>query len=349
MAVRPNDRSSYGSGGLTAAQVKERFDALSLLLIARYNALIDSVRGHYENGISAEIQTSIEDKTLEDIFRDIESGAFAGYLKSYSGSGELSDLQSILNELHELTNIAQNEADNAKDLATVAQETADRALALAGQGGGGGDTPAPPAGGDVVDTVAREMAQQAINDADRAFKNSDTALETADIAYMKAESAQNTADDADNLARQAYDLASNAGSGGGANLTWNYPNATYYYYDAFDSDKAYVVFDIGFITSLRPTYVLLGNTGEHSGTYVLMGSGEGLMTRPYEVKPIATDNVYGSRDGVELWWEPSFSGDFCTNSDRDENDMTYVNHNYVLVLKLTGGNWPDFYHMEYAR
>lgn len=185
LAVRPNDRSSYGSGGMTAAQVKERFDALSLLLIARYNALIDAVRGHGENGISSEIQTSIEEKTLEDIFRDIESGTFVGYLKSYSNEGELLDLQSIVNKLYELARaaqdaaaeallrpcvddeargaatLAQQSASKAKDIALAARETADRALTLAGQGGGGGNPTVPPAGGEVVDTVARQTADEA--------------------------------------------------------------------------------------------------------------------------------------------------------------------------------------------
>ena len=180
---------------------------------------------------------------------------------------------------------------------------------------GGGGT-----GGE--DTVAREMAQQALNEADRAFKNSDTALETADIAY---------------------NLALNAG---GVELTWSDPYGTYYYIN--ESNTAdYVVFDIGSIPNDRPTYVQLGNTGEYAGSYVLLGF-EAIADKPFEIKPIGTDRYYGSCDGVELWWEYSFAGNYYTER-YDDDSLTYVNHTNVLVLKLTGGNWGEYYHMRFAR
>ena len=101
MADRPNDRSRYGTGGLTAPQVKERFDALSLLLIARYNALIDAI---LDGSITDDVPTGINGVSFADLLYGVSDGAFAGYLQAYNDAGVLSSVQSILNGIHKSIN-----------------------------------------------------------------------------------------------------------------------------------------------------------------------------------------------------------------------------------------------------
>ena len=91
MAIRPNDRSSYGAGGLSPSQVRARFDALALLVISRYNELVDELQG---GAGGTELQT-----TVDRILADIASGELAAYMQVYGADGSLKSLQDVLFEI----------------------------------------------------------------------------------------------------------------------------------------------------------------------------------------------------------------------------------------------------------
>lgn len=94
MAIRPNDRSSYGAGGMSPAEVRARFDALVLLVIERFNALLDEIG---EGGIGS----GESDEAIGKLTRDISSGELAGYMQVYDESGALNALQNVLQFLYE--------------------------------------------------------------------------------------------------------------------------------------------------------------------------------------------------------------------------------------------------------
>lgn len=93
MAIRPNDRSSYGAGGMSPAEVRARFDALALLIILRYNELVDEI----DSGL---IGGGGDIPAFKALLDDIASGAFAGYMQVYGENGELSPLQNVLNDIY---------------------------------------------------------------------------------------------------------------------------------------------------------------------------------------------------------------------------------------------------------
>lgn len=88
MPIRPNDRSSYGMGGMNAAQVRARFDALALLVIARYNELIEEIE-------SGELVGENDDK-LTKLLADVLDGNLSGRLQVYDKEGGLTSLQNVL-------------------------------------------------------------------------------------------------------------------------------------------------------------------------------------------------------------------------------------------------------------
>lgn len=82
LPVRPNTPTAFGGKGYTSSQMRAAFDRLPLLIIERFNSLLDDVCDESGAGIAASIPTGIFDQhTLADLFADIKSGSIAGYIK----------------------------------------------------------------------------------------------------------------------------------------------------------------------------------------------------------------------------------------------------------------------------
>lgn len=76
MPTRPTAPVAFGGKGYTAKDMKDAFDALSLLIIERFNALILDIR---EGRICEAVPTGLEGlSTLAELISGIESGALAG-------------------------------------------------------------------------------------------------------------------------------------------------------------------------------------------------------------------------------------------------------------------------------
>ena len=88
LPTSPSSPSLYRGKTYSAAELRAAFDRLPLLLAERYNGLFDSLGiNRTEAERFAElIATGIsEEHSLEDLFRDIESGAFSAYLSTADG------------------------------------------------------------------------------------------------------------------------------------------------------------------------------------------------------------------------------------------------------------------------
>ncbi len=86
MPDRPSQQSLYGGRAMTSEEVKEAFDRLPRLIVEYYNALIESIGGVsegelYEGSLASMILTAIRDgHTLKELFEEIKTGEFCGYL-----------------------------------------------------------------------------------------------------------------------------------------------------------------------------------------------------------------------------------------------------------------------------
>lgn len=115
LADHPNAASRYGTGGLSASELKGKYDRLAKLAINRLNSAIDLINDDAENGIIKSIMTQIETgeidgngdptyKTLYDVITDAIDGDFAGYL-ALTGltednlQDELSDIESDIDDI----------------------------------------------------------------------------------------------------------------------------------------------------------------------------------------------------------------------------------------------------------
>lgn len=84
---RPSQTGLYGARILTAQEVKQAYDALPKLIVAYYNALVQSIAGVSggeldDDSLAAKILTNIrEGHSLKDLFEDLTSGDFSEYLK----------------------------------------------------------------------------------------------------------------------------------------------------------------------------------------------------------------------------------------------------------------------------
>ncbi len=78
---RPTAPTSFGGRGFTSREMKEAFDKLPLLIIERFNTLLDDISSSDENSLSAAISTGLSDgHTLKNLFSDITNGALAEIL-----------------------------------------------------------------------------------------------------------------------------------------------------------------------------------------------------------------------------------------------------------------------------
>lgn len=106
LPTHPTAPTGLGGKGYTSRDMKEAFDKLPMLIIERFNALIDDISAEGDNSLAAEIATGLgESHTLYNLFCDIKNGSFATYLNV----GEVS-LAAKIAELE--TKIAAMEAKN---------------------------------------------------------------------------------------------------------------------------------------------------------------------------------------------------------------------------------------------
>lgn len=82
LPTRPTASAAFGGKGYTATEMKEAFDKLPMLVIDRFNTLLDDIRRSDEEGLTAAIPTGIyTGHSLQNMLLEIPSGEFAGYLK----------------------------------------------------------------------------------------------------------------------------------------------------------------------------------------------------------------------------------------------------------------------------
>lgn len=82
LPVRPNTPTAFGGKGYTSAEMRAAFDRLPLLIIERFNSLLDDIESDSTEGIAGSIPTGIYDgHTLADLFADIKSDSIASYIK----------------------------------------------------------------------------------------------------------------------------------------------------------------------------------------------------------------------------------------------------------------------------
>ncbi len=99
LPTRPTAPTSFGGRGYTATEMKEAFDRLPLLIIEKFNALIDSLSEGGEGSVCAAIPSGISDgHTLAELLADIKNGSFASYLDVY-GKTLTERLEGILGDL----------------------------------------------------------------------------------------------------------------------------------------------------------------------------------------------------------------------------------------------------------
>lgn len=101
LPTRPTASTAFGGKGYTAAEMKAAFDKLPLLVIERFNSLLDEIEG--KDGSFAElIPTGLgENHTLQNLFTDLKNGNFAGYIRVF-GKSLLAELMDIKNTLSEI-------------------------------------------------------------------------------------------------------------------------------------------------------------------------------------------------------------------------------------------------------
>ena len=95
LPTRPASPTAFGGAGYTASELKAVFDRLPLLLVQRYNALLDDAEALGEGSLASAVPTGIsQEHTLAELFSDVTNGNLAGYLKV---GGE--SLYSVINRL----------------------------------------------------------------------------------------------------------------------------------------------------------------------------------------------------------------------------------------------------------
>ena len=95
LPTHPVKESVYHDKSYSSSEVKAAFDKLPLLIIERFNALLDDIEAESGSSISTAIQTGIEsDHTLSQLFADVKNGNMSAYLSV----GE----KSLATELYEI-------------------------------------------------------------------------------------------------------------------------------------------------------------------------------------------------------------------------------------------------------
>ena len=101
LPTRPTASTAFGGKGYTAAEMKAAFDKLPLLIIERFNSLIDEMESA-DGGLASSIPTGLgESHTLANLFIDLKNGNFAGYIRVFGKSliSELLDIREAISEI----------------------------------------------------------------------------------------------------------------------------------------------------------------------------------------------------------------------------------------------------------
>lgn len=79
----PTNKSSLGGAGMSAADLKNAFDAFPALLMQEFNYLIGDILASPADSISAVMKTGIQSgHTLANLFEDLQNGNAATYIKA---------------------------------------------------------------------------------------------------------------------------------------------------------------------------------------------------------------------------------------------------------------------------
>ena len=98
----PTNQTSFGGLGYSSANMKRAFDEIPLLIIDRFNTLLDDISAEPADSISATMKTGIYNThTLARFFADIKNGNVATYLKvnGTSLSNELLKIKEAIRDL----------------------------------------------------------------------------------------------------------------------------------------------------------------------------------------------------------------------------------------------------------
>ncbi len=81
LPTHPTAPSGLGGLGFTSADMKAAFDRLPLLIIERFNSLLDDISAVGDGSLAGAIPTGIEEgHTLAELFSDIKDGNLSAYL-----------------------------------------------------------------------------------------------------------------------------------------------------------------------------------------------------------------------------------------------------------------------------
>lgn len=95
LPTHPVKESMYHDQSYSSSDVKAAFDRLPLLIIERFNALLDDIEAENGSSISGAIQTGIESNhTLSQLFADVKNGNMSAYL-SVGGKSLSTELYEI--------------------------------------------------------------------------------------------------------------------------------------------------------------------------------------------------------------------------------------------------------------
>lgn len=81
LPTRPTAPTEYGGRGYTSADMKAAFDKLPLLIIERFNSLMDDIADDKEHSLLSALSTGLyEGHTVSDLIDDLKNGSFSAYL-----------------------------------------------------------------------------------------------------------------------------------------------------------------------------------------------------------------------------------------------------------------------------
>ena len=116
LATRPNAPSRYGEGGLTAKELKAKFDALSGILADRINKIHAYLKAS-DLDENINVTFSFGQKALSALASDLESGEAAKYIKVHVNAEATDTLQEVINGI--LGKVATNAENIDKAIAEI--------------------------------------------------------------------------------------------------------------------------------------------------------------------------------------------------------------------------------------
>ena len=113
LPTRPTAPKAFGGRGYTAAEMKGAFDKLPLLVIARFNELLEDICAQGAGSVADAIPSGIRDgHTLYNLLSELASGEAAGYI-GVLGSSLSAKIASIEERLSAIeAELARNGEEN---------------------------------------------------------------------------------------------------------------------------------------------------------------------------------------------------------------------------------------------